>query len=202
MYIISENQRKHTSSNPLQKLLIMRFHEKIFSYINKLSITNLLDVGCGEGFVMKELIKQNKKISIFGLDRNYHSLSWGRNHIIHNEPVLCSNAMLLPLEDNTQQMVICLEVLEHLDDPKSCLNELIRVASQYILISVLNEPFFRIANFLRGKNLSRLGNDIEHVNLFTAKKLNALIPTNRVKIIEHSFIFPWQIILGQKIMRN
>ena len=47
------------------------------------------------------------------------------------------------------------------------LKELVRVSNKYLVISVPNEPLFMLAQLLRGKNWSRLGNDIEHINHWT-----------------------------------
>ena len=199
MEIQSENQRKHTSKNPLQRYLIRKFHEKIFALIEETNVIHLLDVGCGEGFGIIGLKTYNHHLQIVGLDNNRSALVWGRNHIIGLEPILNGNAMNLPFENNAFPMVVCLEVLEHLNEPSLCLEELIRVTSQFLIISVPLEPYFRIANFLRGKNLSRFGNDIDHVNWFNVPKLKRLVTAHNIEIINHSLSFPWQIVLAKKV---
>ena len=199
MAIVSENQRKHTSKNPLQRYLIRKFHDKIYLIIESTNITHILDAGCGEGFGMRALISYNQNLQFVGLDNNLIALIWGKNHIISHQPILCGDAYKLPFEDNAFPMVVCLEVLEHLNEPALCLQELIRVTSQFLLISVPHEPFFRIANFLRGKNFARFGNDIDHVNWFTVSKLNRLLSSQNIEIINHSLSFPWQMVLAKKV---
>ena len=66
--------------------------------------------------------------------------------------------------DNNYDLVIACEVLEHLEEPEIALSELFRISNKYVLISVPNEPFWRIANFARGKYLNRLGNTPGHIN--------------------------------------
>ena len=199
MDIVTENQRKHTSNNPLQRYLIQKFHHKIFSLIEITNITHLLDVGCGEGFGINAVKTYNNNLRIMGLDNNLSALIWGKNHIIGHQPILCGNAIKLPFDNNAFPMIVCLEVLEHLNEPALYLKELIRVTSQFLIISVPHEPFFRIANFLRGKNISRLGNDIDHVNWFTVKKLKRLLSAQNIEIINHPLSFPWQIVLVKKV---
>ncbi len=62
------------------------------------------------------------------------------------------------------ELVLCLEVLEHVPHPLAALAELRRVASRRCLISVPHEPSFRLATFLRGKHLRQWGNHPEHVH--------------------------------------
>ena len=53
---MSSNYRKHTAVNPLQRVLIDRFHNKILAEIVALSPRTFLDAGCGEGFVCRRII--------------------------------------------------------------------------------------------------------------------------------------------------
>ena len=105
----------------------------------------------------------------------------------------------LPYKSNSFDLVVCTEVLEHLENPKKALRELIRVSGKYILLSVPNEPFFRLSNFLRGKNLPRWGNDIEHVQNWTSSGFAKFVNIKGVKIIDKKHPFPWTIILLKKV---
>ena len=95
-------------------------------------------------------------------------------------------------------MVICTEVLEHLENPELALMELKRVSKKYILLSVPNEPFFMLANLLRGKNISRWGNDIEHINHWSFWSFQSFIKSKGVNIAKKFFPFPWTIVLVLK----
>ena len=196
---ISENQKKHSSSDPLQRYLIQKFHHKIFLCLEEVNVFCILDVGCGEGFGIRALKSDHSGLRFVGLDNNFPSLIWGRDNIIAQDPLLCGNAIKLPLDDNTFPMVICLEVLEHLSEPRLCLQEILRVTSKFLIISVPHEPYFRLANFLRGKNIIRFGNDIDHVQCFTVQKLKNLLFLHNIEIINHLFSFPWQIVLAKKV---
>jgi hypothetical protein len=46
----------------------------------------------------------------------------------------------LPLEDNSWETVVCTDVLEHVDNLHNVFDELVRISSQYIIISLPN-PF-------------------------------------------------------------
>ena len=86
-----------------------------------------------------------------------------------------------------------LEVLEHLEDPARALREAARVGD-FLLVSVPHEPLFRAANFLRGKNWSRWGNDSEHIHFFGKKSFRALLEPHG-EILRFETSFPWTIAL-------
>ena len=104
----------------------------------------------------------------------------------------------LPYKDNSFDLVICTEVLEHLEEPAKALKEILRVSKKYLIISVPNEPLFMVSNFLRGKNLSRLGNDMGHINHWNPFSLKEFLTQNKIKVKKTNLPFPWIIILGEK----
>ena len=104
----------------------------------------------------------------------------------------------LPYKDNSFDLVVCTEVLEHLNEPEKVLKETLRVSKQNILISVPNEPFFTLGNFIRGKNLFRLGNDPDHINHWTVGSFQSFLKKNGVNIKTLKFPFPWILALGIK----
>ena len=65
--------------------------------------------------------------------------------------------------------------LEHLIPFEPAVAELARITRGRLVVSVPWEPWFRLGNMGRGKNVKRLGNDPEHVQAFTPKRLKALL---------------------------
>jgi hypothetical protein len=93
--------------------------------------------------------------------------------------------------------VLCLEVLEHLTEPLRALEELRRVSGGLCLISVPNEPFFMMSNFLRGKNVRAWGNDPEHLHRWRAGEFLRLLGVHfRVESV--AYPFPWVLALCRK----
>ena len=103
----------------------------------------------------------------------------------------------LPYKDNSFDLIICSEVLEHLEHPDKALEELQRVSKKYVALSVPNEPIFMISNFLRGKNWSRWGNDIEHINHWSTRKFAKFV-SKEFSIVEVKRSFPWTIVIAKK----
>lgn len=53
--------------------------------------------------------------------------------------------------------------------------ELARVCRDGVIVSVPWEPWFRLGNLARGKNVSRWGNDPEHIGAFGPASLKRLL---------------------------
>jgi ubiquinone/menaquinone biosynthesis C-methylase UbiE len=103
----------------------------------------------------------------------------------------------IPFKDRSFDLVICNEVLEHVDDPGKALSELERVTKKYCLISVPHEPWFMMANFLRGKNWSRWGNDIEHIQHWSRRGIRTLVGRYfDVLVVKNPF--PWTLLVARK----
>jgi SAM-dependent methyltransferase len=85
-----------------------------------------------------------------------------------------ASALALPFADNTFDLVLAIEVLEHLPDPRQALLEIARVASDAVVISVPWEPVWRIGNVARGRYLAALGNTPGHIQHFSRRGLVAL----------------------------
>jgi SAM-dependent methyltransferase len=197
IFILSRhgNRQKHLNPNPIQRFLLNRFHQKIAALVQQSEATSFLDVGCGEGFVINYLRQVNAAGQAIGGDFDAEALLWGRAHVRHQSRLVNFDLHRLPFPDNSFPLVINLEVLEHLPDSRVGLRELARVSSEYVLLSVPHEPFFRGANFLRGKHVKALGNDPEHMHNYTGRAFRQMVG-GVVDIVWHGYRFPWQIALG------
>jgi SAM-dependent methyltransferase len=191
------NQQKHLNPNPLQRVLLNRFHRKIIQLIEQTGARHVLDAGCGEGFVIKQLHQQNPNLTFVGGDFSVEALLWGRDFVKHDAWLVNFDIQHMPFPNNSFPLVMCLEVLEHLPDSSVGLRELARVSSAYVLLSVPHEPWFRGANFLRGKHLLALGNDPEHLHNYTSNSFRQLVG-DVIDIVWYGYAFPWQVALGRK----
>jgi SAM-dependent methyltransferase len=189
------NWQKYQNKNPLQQRLIGRFLAQVKAIVAPLPIHTVLDVGCAEGFVLNALRQTRPDLSVAGLDFDDAALGRGRR-MFPDMPLAQADILRVPCPTSAFDLVLCTEVLEHLPDPAAGLRELGRVSRQYCLLSVPHEPFFRLSSLLRGKNISRLGNDPEHLQNWTqAGFLRFLAPHVTVITIRRSF--PWLVVLAQ-----
>ncbi|MEK7522816.1 MAG: methyltransferase domain-containing protein [Patescibacteria group bacterium] len=193
----TSNYQKHISKNPLQRFLIENFYQTLLQIVGDLKPETILDAGCGEGFTLARL--QSNKIGsrLEGIEYSLEAISLGKK-MYPSISIKQGDIYALPYNDNSFDLVICSEVLEHLEHPEKALTEVIRVSKKYCLLSVPNEPFFMISNFLRGKNLSRWGNDIEHINHWSKTSFEKFVKEKGLKLIVTKTPYPWILVLGEK----
>ena len=149
---------------------------------------------------MGYLQRHNLSFAAMGGDFSPDALLWCRANLNHNAPLTNFNIHCLPFPDDSFPLVTCLEVLEHLPDSTAGLQELARVSSEYVLLSVPHEPFFKGGNLLRGKHLRAFGNDPEHLHNYSGRSFRQMAESV-VDIIWHGYAFPWQIALTRKRQR-
>lgn len=187
------NLQKYRNPNPLQRYLLQQFLTRVRAMAGPLQGQAVLDIGCAEGFVLHDLTRQPHENPLVGVDMDLPALQRGQEW--HPDISFCrGNALALPFPDGAFDLVLCLEVLEHLATPQQALREIERVTRHRALISVPHEPFFRLANLARGKHLRRLGNDPEHVNHWGAAGFRRLLE-ERFHVRELGRPFPWLLAL-------
>jgi SAM-dependent methyltransferase len=81
----------------------------------------ILDVGCGTGATTAALLRFGE---VSGLDMGLAGLRHARTRGL---PVACGSAESLPAGDASFDVVVALDVLEHLDDDRRALGEILRV---------------------------------------------------------------------------
>jgi 2-polyprenyl-3-methyl-5-hydroxy-6-metoxy-1,4-benzoquinol methylase len=194
----TDNYKKHTHKNPIQRFLLANFFRNLVNITKTKTVDSILDVGCGEGFTLNRLKEHGVGKRLEGLEYSKDAIELGKK-TYPDIKIVQGSVYELPYEDNSFDLVLCTEVLEHLDNPKDALKELARVSKKYLVISVPNEPFFMLAQLIRGKNWSRLGNDIEHINHWTMFGFPKFVKKNsKVKILSRRYPFAWTMLLLEK----
>ena len=201
----SRNLRKHTSGNPLERWLLGRFHRTLVAMAEEAigpDVTpSILEVGCGEGFVLRVLRERWPQARLYGLDFSGSALAWAARQVAAS--LVLGDAGRLPVRTASAPFVIGAEVLEHLPDPQAALTEIARVAKPlssarraFVLFTVPHQPWFSVANLLRGKNWSNWGDDLEHLWRWTPSQFLALIG-ERFEVRSVRYSFPWLLALSE-----
>jgi len=164
----------HTSKNFLIKFLVKRFNDLIYYFIRPLNINTVFDVGCGEGYIINYIRKKNPNLKFKGIDIMEKNLKKARvlNPGIEFEHVDFLKEKYKP---NSFDLILCTEVLEHLNNPEEAVKKLRKICKKYYLVSVPNEPFWRIANIIRLAHLKTLGNTPHHLNNWTKNQFKRFL---------------------------
>lgn len=193
----TSNFRKHTSSSKLQRALIDRFHEKIASIVRNLEPETLLDCGAGEGFVSEVLLTAMPALQITGFDVLPESVQLAQ---LRNPRATFTTGSIYDIEqeDNSFDVAVAFEVMEHLHEADKALKEMARVAKNYVVLSVPHEPFFCMANAARGKNLdiTPKGSDPDHRNFWGRKEFGEFV-SQELDVVLLTGSMPWTICVGR-----
>jgi len=192
----SSNQKKHESRNPAQRIAIANFHNKAVELINRARPKTILELGCGEGFVLSAVSEAGVTAELTGVDLNERAVKIARERVGHRATIEHRDAREFIDDGRRFDMVMMLEVLEHIPDPDQMLPILDRLSNGWLLLSVPWEPLFRGSNFIAGKNITRLGNDPDHCNHWGRRGFHKFISTH-FDIIEMPIVFPWTMALAR-----
>jgi 2-polyprenyl-3-methyl-5-hydroxy-6-metoxy-1,4-benzoquinol methylase len=186
----TSNYEKFQTGNPVVRKLIDRFYGKVGALVGPLDPGTVLDAGCGEGETLERL-DGLLSASVTGIDLNPESVEFAAKRIPSGD-FRVADLTALPFEDDSFDLVLCLEVLEHIPDPAPALAELSRVCRGSIVLSVPSEPWFRLGSLARGKYLKGWGNHPEHVNHWNPRSLRAFLETG-TEVVSVQRSTPWLV---------
>ncbi|MHB0988689.1 MAG: class I SAM-dependent methyltransferase [Bellilinea sp.] len=187
---------KHESKNILYQMLVKNYRLTLQDLVRDLSFNNCLEIGSGEGYILEYLHKVKPNIKFLGSEINYSICELGRtNNPYANWAVMIGEN--LAVKTSSFDLVVACEVLEHIKDPIIVLNEMYRVSSKFVLLSVPYEPIWRLLNLLRLKYLKALGNTPGHINHWSPKNISGLV-SEYFHIIKIRVSFPWIFITAEK----
>lgn len=193
-YFDSFHTQKYRNPNPVQRALIRRFMEKLcLLFIEAQPVHSVLEIGVGEGFVSGFLSERFPDKQFTGVDLRADDLKLLRQRFPRIEAHV-GDVYDLSFLPGPFDLVICAEVLEHLDEPERGLAQICALQPRRAIFTVPHEPWFMLSNLLRGKNVTRFGNDIEHVNHFGPESLRRLLQT-RFAVLRQTRSYPWLLAL-------
>ncbi len=112
-----------------KNIYLYDYYKKIDLLINNIpnEEIQLLDVGCGNGIVAKEILRQRPKVKIVGLDISSSAISEAKK--LNPESVFyeIGNDGLFPVKNNSVDFIFCSEVIEHIYDTSTFMTEINRV---------------------------------------------------------------------------
>lgn len=164
---------KYASKNPIERKLMEGFFGCLDELLPASAPSSILEVGAGEGEVCERVRARYPDARIVGIDLPDEDLggSWDERGLAG----AFADIARLPFPDDSFDLVLAIEVLEHVPDPAAALTELSRVARGNLVLSVPREPIWRVANMARGKYIPQLGNTPGHINHWSRRSFANLV---------------------------
>jgi ubiquinone/menaquinone biosynthesis C-methylase UbiE len=191
------DQRKYQKANLLTAFVIKRFFKSLTKLIHGRHYKFVLDVGCGEGVPLLNILSElHSNNCINGVDFDEIKLLMIKNNIPQGNFVK-GNIYNLPYKSKTFDLIICLEVLEHLSYPQKALEEIERVSSQDILFSVPNEPLWTFLNIVCLKYIRNFCNTPGHCQKWSSFNFKNLVKKYfKIELVKK--VIPWTVIFCAK----
>ena len=189
--VIGNHYHKYGGGNPLIRFLTDRFLAAFDGLLAGVAadpaVGQVLEVGCGEGEIADRLAARFDQVAALDLPDAGLRREWAKRRgviFVHGD------AGRLPYADASFDLVVAVEVLEHLRDPDRGLEELARVTRRHLLLSVPREPLFRMGNLLTGRHVQDLGNTPGHLNHWSTAGFLRFVSA-RAALVDVRTPFPW-----------
>jgi ubiquinone/menaquinone biosynthesis C-methylase UbiE len=182
---------KYRSRNPIERRLMRGFFDALGDALPSEQPQTVLEVGVGEGEISAKLRSLYPDARIVGVDLHDDALAaqWRTRDFVG----IYGDIARLPFPDEAFDLVMAIEVLEHVPAPSEALAELVRASRGRLVLSVPREPIWRVANMARGKYLANLGNTPGHIQHWSRRSFAALVGA-QLDVVSVSTPFPWTMI--------
>jgi SAM-dependent methyltransferase len=186
---------KYGTSNPIARRLVAGFMSDLDELVERSGAGEAHEVGCGEGEIAIRLAQRGLRVR--GSDAFPQVLEEAGERArsadveIHFEAVPVEQ---LEPDRHAAELVVCCEVLEHLEDPGRGRDVLARLARPWLLASVPREPLWRALNLARLSYVGELGNTPGHLSHWSKRGFERFLG-ERFEVVEVRSPIPWTMAL-------
>lgn len=192
---------KYGTRNPIARRLMQGFLGSVRELVAQSGAREAHEVGCGEGCLGVELAKLGLRVR--GSDFSPKIIEVARATVTEGAPAGASIdlrvASIYDLEppEDTAELIVCCEVLEHLEHPRRALSVLAPLAQPYGLFSAPREPLWRLLNLLRGRYLRDLGNTPGHLQWWSTRSFVRML-REHFDVVAVRTPLPWSMVLCRR----
>lgn len=189
---------KYTTRNPIERRLVGGFLCDLGALVDRSGASEAHEVGCGEGELAVLLAKRGLKVRGCDIDQGVVDEARERAQAEGLEIEFRQAAVEeLDPEADAAELVVCCEVLEHVERPLEALRTLTAMASPWLITSVPREPLWRALNLSRGKYVADAGNTPGHLNHWSRAAFVEML-SERLDVIEVRSPLPWSMALCRR----
>lgn len=186
---------KYSSAHPIERRLVEGFVAQLQELVERSGAREAHEVGCGEGELSLMLAREGLRMR--GSDLSAEVIEEARRRAA--DAGLEVDYRAAPIDSlaapaDAAELIVCCEVLEHLDDPDAGLERLISLASPWLLVSVPREPLWRALNLARFKYVGELGNTPGHLGHWSRRGFLDFLRA-RLEVVAVRSPLPWTMAL-------
>ncbi len=190
---------KYGSRNPIVQRIMAGFHDTLSELVEQTVPASVHEIGCGEGYWVIEWNRQG--ICARGSDFSHQIISLAQQNAETSgvDAQVFSTLSIynaLP-EQHSADLIVCCEVLEHLEDPDKALMALQGIVDHRVILSVPREPLWCRLNMMRGKYLLQGGNTPGHIQHWRKNNFVDLV-SQYFKIEAVRSPIPWTMVLASR----
>lgn len=175
--VVGNTYDKYGSKNPVIRWMMKGFDESLAGLVAAASPRSIHEVGCGEGYWTLRWLAAG--IDARGCDVSSTAIGLARRNAeargLDTGRFESRSIYDLAAGRDSADLVVCCEVLEHLDDPEEGLRALQRIVGRHLILSVPREPIWRALNLARGKYVGQAGNTPGHVQHWSSTAFVRLV---------------------------
>lgn len=182
---------KYASKNPIERRMMEGFFTALDRMLDGLQPEVVVEIGAGEGRITERLVARFPDATVVGLDLPATNLAeeWDEIEV----PMFFGDATRMPFVDGSIDLVVGLEVLEHVPQPERALADIARVCRGTAILSVPREPIWRAGNMARGRYIRDWGNTPGHVNHWSSRAFERFVAT-RFELTDTARPLPWTMV--------
>ena len=194
--VVGNTFDKYSSRNPVVRGMMNGFGASLADLVTRASPLSIHEIGCGEGYWV---LRWNREgLAARGCDFSEKVVGLARENAVAYglSPALFETQCIYDLnpERHRADLIVCCEVLEHLERPAVALQALRKIVGQHLIVSVPDEPLWRVLNLARFKYVNRWGNTPGHVQHWSKNGFIRLV-SRHFEVLEVRRPFPWTMLL-------
>jgi len=206
-----KKQLKYHSKNPIYNYLVNGFNTAVKNFfydVSKSKTSNripnkILEIGVGEGQITEICLSVFPNAKYIAADIANGILNIAKNNLSKHQNQISfeiQDIRNMPYDNDIFDLIICCEVLEHVSVPQNGLTEIYRVLKPngLAVLSVPNEPIWRVLNMARGYYWNNLGNTPGHINHWSTKQFKKFVVEHQFKVLDVKKPLPWSVVLAKK----
>ena len=168
----------------------------------------VLDVGGGAGLFLKGiseyLTAKNIRVEQYALDLSREMLEIQKRNNPDIKEIFEGSIEKTSFDDKEVDLVLMIDVIEHVPDAGAALKELRRISKYAIFkVPLENNLYYNVLNLIKGGRLRRdIFQNVGHLNYYTFRKLSRQLAEYSGDVLKYAFINDFEYVLSEEYHRK